>query len=195
MSIPIFMIHDPNRLDRRKLFVPEMESQGIETWEIVPAVKDMDSPVKNIAEAHKSCIRRAQTRSLERVVIMEDDVMFVAPGAYNRFLELSDTLPDKWDVFISGSYEASKKGIPKDGVVRVYPFSGLHCYIVHNRFYEKFLGMANDKKNIDKSLKGNIYMALPMLALQHDTFSDNVRRITTYNRNYEKRKDLWNSGS
>jgi hypothetical protein len=191
MSIPIYMIHDGLRKDRRDLFTKELDEQGIETWEIVPAVKDSPVPRWNIAEAHKNCIRKAQARSLERVVIMEDDVMFTAPGAYNRFLELADTLPGNWDLFISGSYDASRKSVPKDNLVRIHPFSGLHCYMVNSRYYDKFLKTGGENLNIDKSLNGIIYMAFPMLALQHDTFSDNVQRVTQYNRSIKNRRDLW----
>ena len=157
---------------------------------LMPAVKNHEQSHLNIAEAHKNCIKRAINNNLDRVIIMEDDVMFVVPGAYKRFLELSETLPRNWDIFSSGSYDYQKAETYSDTIVRVTSLSGLHCYMVNKRYYNRFLETST-KSHLDKLLRGSLYMASPMLALQHDTYSDNVKRVTTYNKTHLKDKNVW----
>lgn len=186
----VYLIHDSFRKDRRELFLKEIETQHIDSWVTMPAVKGPHKSYENIAQAHKNCIKKAMNENLDRVVILEDDVLFVAPGAYNRFLELSETLPPNWEVFVAGSYDYQKIGEYSDSIVKVSSFSGLHCYMVSRRYYKKFLE-TSPKSHLDKLLRGALYMAVPMLALQHDTYSDNVKRVTNYNNTHLKRKNLW----
>lgn len=191
MTPEIYLIHDPQRHDRRELYRRELETQGIETVTIVPAVKDTNvGVIKNIARAHKQCIRKAMERDLERVVVLEDDVKFVCPGAYNRFLELSETLDESWDLFTTGSYGFEPES-GSDPVVKVKWFSALHCYMVSKRYYQRFLDTP-EENNLDRGLTGAIYMTHPMLALQWDTWSDNVSMNTSYNVTHMEKVLIWN---
>ncbi len=198
MNPKIYLIHDSQRKDRRDLFRKELEEQGIDLYELVPADKSTNNPVRNISKAHKECIRRAVAQDLDQVVILEDDVQFVCQGAYNRFLELLDKLhPETWDIFTSGSYEYSfdrsskaLEDLKKIGLSKLRRFSGLHCYAVNKRFYQKFL-QAPEGRNLDKTLTGDIWMSFPMLAVQHDGFSDNRKAQTNYNHQYKSRLNLW----
>ena len=190
----IYLIHDRLRADRQILYRKELDEQGIEFWELIPAVKG-ESPIRNIAKAHKECIRRAIKADLPQAIILEDDVKFVCPGAFNRFLDLSLQLDTntEWDVFISGSYEY--KTLNQQEYYRpLSRFSGLHCYMVNKKFYQRFLDLP-EIVNIDKEIskaKANIWMAHPMLALQHDGFSDNVKKVTNYNTTFKKNITIWN---
>lgn len=186
----IYLIHDSFRKDRRELFLKEIETQHIDNWITIPAVKQFAKSYDNIAEAHKNCIRKAVAENYSSVVIMEDDVRFVAPGAYKRFLELSETLPNNWDIFVSGSYHYTDGKPYSDNILKVNSFCSLHCYMVSKRYYSKFLGMSQ-KGNIDTLLRGNIFIAVPMLALQHDTYSDNVKKVTNYNKTHLNSKKVW----
>lgn len=202
----IYLIHDPSRLDRRELYRQELITQGIDYVEIVPAVKDSSNPVRNISQAHKNCIRRAIKDDLPRAIVFEDDVKFSCPGAFNRFLEVSQSLPEDWDVFISGSYDyqqvSYKELTPNnlsgnsalwDPYIPIGKFAGLFCYMVNKKYYQTMLGLS-EAKNIDKALSSsgaNVHMCYPFIALQHDTFSDNVRRLTHYNRDYANKIKLW----
>lgn len=197
MNPKIYLIHDSQRKDRRDLFRKELEEQGIDLYELVPADKSTNNPVKNISRAHKECIRRAQKEDLPMCVVMEDDVLFPCPGAYNEFLRLSEILPTeittaKWDMLIAGSYDYQLyHNIYKSGpLVPIKRFSGLHCYLVRQKFYDQFL-QAPEGRNLDKTLAGNIWMTYPMMALQHDGYSDNKKRTTNYNQQYKSRIKLW----
>ncbi len=204
MTDKIFLIHDPARVDRRELYRQELITQGIDTVDIIPAVKDSSNPVKNISQAHKKCIRKAIELNLPRVIIMEDDVKFSCPGAFNRFLELSEALPKNWDIFISGSYDyqvadqfiKAKEIISISGLVNLNKFSGLHCYIVNQRYYNKMLSLP-ENRNLDKVISNSnasIWMCYPMVALQHSGFSDNICKEVDYNKTYSHRIKLWNPG-
>ncbi len=200
----IYLIHDEKRVDREILFKREMEQQGIKEYEIVSADKSTNNPVINIARAHKECIRRAQAQDLDQVMILEDDVRFVAPGAYNRFLEVLKGLPEAWDILIGGSYEYIFDHTKTVNAVGIAPvtalkrFSGLFCYIIHERFYEKFLSIP-EGKNIDKEVSkvsgASLWMAWPQLCLCHDGIkSDNTGKITNYNLTYKKYLKEWQNG-
>ena len=189
----IFLIHDPLRKDRELLFTKEFTEQGITEWELMPAVKNLAKVTLNIAEAHKNCIRRAQKENLPQCVIMEDDLAFSAPGAYNRFLEFFKELPENWNVFTSGSYDYQAAAATEslfENIIKLQRFSGLHCYAVNSVYYDKFLDV-NVTGHFDKLLRGNLYMTYPMLCLQHPGFSNTVNRQVNYNITHAKNIKLW----
>jgi hypothetical protein len=192
----ILMIHNPKRSDRLELLLAETRLQGINgDTVLMPAVTDTLNPVRNISRAHKNCIKVAQRLKMDRIIVLEDDVKFVCRNSFSRFLELADELPPDWDIFLSGVYD----GVLQDhseNIRKVTKFSGLHCYMVHERYYDTFLS-ANEDVNLDKWMStpgwgsSNAYLAYPMLAMQHDGFSDNVRKVTDYNTQVNGRFRLW----
>jgi GR25 family glycosyltransferase involved in LPS biosynthesis len=191
-----FLIHDELRKDREKLYLEEVRVQGITGLEIVPAFKFYSNVQKNISEAHKGCIRKAQEDDLPRVMVLEDDVKFSAPGAYNEFIRLSYHLPEDWDIYIGGSYDYYHAKTEEHGthisepLTKLRKFAGLHCYMVNKKFYKTFLE-TRGLNNLDKALTGNIWMMYPMGALQWDTFSDNTNKITYYNSVFANKIKLW----
>lgn len=192
----ILVIHNPMRNDRAVILEQELLSQGIKDDVIfVNAVTDGRSPVRNISRAHKTCVRMAKEAGVDHVIILEDDVHFLCPKSFARFIELSKHLPPDWDIFLSGAYDAHIEPY-SEHLRRVTKFSGLHCYMVNSRYYDYFLS-ASEIINIDKWMstpgygKSNAYLAYPMLIMQHDGFSDNVRRMTDYNKNIRNRYEFW----
>ena len=191
----IAIIHDPLRTDRMEILLKELAQQNITEYRLIPAIKESKNPVRNISQAHKSCVRLAEELSLESITILEDDVRFVCPSAFHRFMELHRELPEDWDVFLSGAYDA-KISSQVGQLAKVSRFSGLHCYMISRKYYSTFL-KADERVNVDKWMStpgygsSNAYLAYPMLALQHDGYSDNVRRITNYNQLVEEKYPLW----
>jgi hypothetical protein len=190
------VIHNPKRGDRWNTFSREVREQGIEDIVVVPSVHIHRRAPMNISEAHKNCVRLAIEEDRDMVMILEDDVRFTSIGSYQEFMSRISLLPPDWNMFLSGVYDGHI--IPLDDkVARVKEFSGLHCYIVHKRFYEDFLD-ADPRINIDKALSGKAfanhtcYLAYPMVAMQYDGFSDNVNRQTNYNSLIQGRFKLWN---
>lgn len=197
-----FLIHDPLRTDREILYKKELMEQGLMNMleqtevEIIPAVKEYGNVWKNISEAHKNCIREAVKDDLPEVMILEDDVKFSAPGAYNEFIRLSGELSEDWDLFTGGSYDymiehnGNGSHHMREPFTKLRRFSGLHCYIVRKRFYQHFLE-TRGVTNLDKALVGNIWMAWPQLGLQHTTYSDNVKKKIDYNTVFAKKIKIW----
>ena len=66
---------------------------------------------------------------------MEDDVYFPAQDGFEYFLK---NKPDDFDIYLGGIYLGSDKVKEMNQRIR-HRFSGLHCYIVHERFYDTFL--------------------------------------------------------
>ena len=196
--IPIFLIHDPQRKDRRDLFRKEFQDQGIDMYTLVPADKSTNDPIRNIARVHKKCIRMAIEANHPEIVIMEDDVKFACTGSYSEFLKLYEIHGKDCDIFTSGSYSYNATPREKDAeylqVLKLRNFSGLHCYIVKAKVYELMLRLS-ETTNYDRSIesrKFNILMTYPMMALQHDGMSDNVKKVTNYNTVYKDKIKLWN---
>ena len=72
-------------------------------------------------------------------------------------------------------------------------FAGLTLYVVHQRFYETFLQLPDDK-HLDQALdnKGKYVVCDPMIITQHDGYSDNHKKIMEYDyyqRHYSFLKD------
>ena len=113
-------------------------------------------------------------------MILEDDIMFTAPGAWQRFLSL---MPEDYDLYLGGCY-----GPVEDGITHV-PV-GFHCYAVHERYYDTFLE-TDPTKHIDTAQKGGIYkVCYPMVALQRPGFSWNNKADVDYNKQL-KPEDIW----
>lgn len=191
----IFIIHDSRREDRLKTLMVETELQGIFDFTLMPAVTTSRNGVENISRAHKNCIRAAKEAGMSRVLIMEDDIMFTAPDSFSRFLDIFQELPEDWKIYLGGVYDGHIKPI-SDRLATVTELSGLHCYIVNSTMYDIILN-APEYINLDKWLSGGKYgkivshLAYPMVAMQYDGFSDNVKRQTNYNNNIKNRFEIW----
>ena len=157
------VIHDSRHTDRLDRFVKEAKVQGFE-FVIHQAVKS-ETKVEGVGMAHKLVVSEARERGETEVLIMEDDVKFTAPGAFNFFIRKK---PVEFDLYLGGIMT----GTPKKGMVP--DFSGLHCYIVAARFYDVFLSAGNttfgNTANIDRWLtnKGLFKVCMPMIAFQWD---------------------------
>jgi len=161
----------------------------------MPSVHTSKKPVVNISQAHKNCVRWAKQEGWSEVNIWEDDIKFTSEGSYQRFLNLKKDLPVDWNIYLSGVYEGKIYPITEE-LAQVREFSGLHCYMVSHRFYDTFLG-ADENTNLDKWIgskrHGNYlsHLCYPMVAIQHDGFSDNIRMSTNYNHRLINKYKLW----
>lgn len=189
------VIHDIKRTDRYDTLEKEFTDQGIFDFHIVPAVFDRGKPVANITEAHKRCIRLAKEQGYDRALIVEDDVKFMAPGAFDRFIELSSELPDDWVIYCAGVYDG-RMNMVTEHLAKTPNISGLHCYMVRDTFFDTVLSSPG-KINLDKWMTGKRYanaeahVAYPMLALQYDGYSDNVQKETNYLPKTLSRYKVW----
>lgn len=174
------IIHDEKRIDRMELLLNEFKTQNITDYKLFPAIK-APTPIQGISRAHKQIVYYAKENRMSEILIGEDDVHFVAPNAFNYFLE---NKPQDFDIYNSGIYFGN---IAPDNTTK--HFASLHCYIIHERFYDTFLAV-DENKNIDKALKdkGRFVVCNPFAAIQHTTFSDNKKKLIDYSRFLNGRK-------
>lgn len=184
------IIHTPKRdNDRLPLLKKELERQNINDYRIWFGETHNAEPKINISESHKNIIRYAKETGLKEVLVFENDVMFPAADGFENFIK---NKPEKdYDIYFGGIY-GSGRGF-KYGINKIYAFSGLHCYIVHERFYDCFLSMDVSKRDLDAALSrnGDYYLIYPFEAIQHETESDNkkgkIYKNSEHFRNYKVR--------
>lgn len=170
-----------HRIDRKERLVNELKGQGIEKYVEWDGVWSEKTVVKNINLAHKQIVEWARDENLEKVLIMEDDIQFCDKGAFDYYLQNE---PADYDIYLAGIYLGV---IKNDNTVSA--FTGMHCYIVHNRFYDTFLNTSKDI-HIDHSLKdlGKYVVCNPFAAVQYNGWSDNSQKYCNYDCLLEHRK-------
>lgn len=178
------IIHLETRLDRWSTLVKEIKKQDITDYRIWPGISTL-LPKIGISLAHKQIVAHAQAFSQPQVMIAEDDLKFTAGHGYQYFLE---NLPTDFDLYLGGIMYGTIK--PDKTVKR---FAGLTLYVVHQRFYETFLQLPDDK-HLDQALdnKGKYVVCGPMIITQYDGYSDNHKKIMEYDhyqRHYSFLKD------
>lgn len=183
----ILVISSPS-LERQKNVRDQFASQSFKflPYQLVPAIMEKTSRY-GIAKSHKKCVRIAKDNNWSGVVILEDDVNFLHHDSLKIFMELIDKLPKDCDLFLGGihsghmKYSATKKGYTKV----IGTFSGLHCYYLSARYYDRFLETQEDL-NIDFALsevmKARTYVAVPILVSEIPGFSFNSGRDEEYSK-------------
>lgn len=168
------VIYD-ERLNRHDQLMKEFSRQEIFNWQLWPSVHDPSSVIRSINLSHKQIIRWAKENDRESVCIMEDDVMFPSPNGWKHFLEGIPVWP--WDIYLAGTYGLDRP--VRNPIARI---NGLQCYIVHNRFYDTFLAVPDDK-HIDVALDnlGLYYVEYPFIALQCKGWSSNSKAFSDKN--------------
>jgi len=167
------IIHLPQRTDRLDLLTGELQNQDIFEYRIWDGIIDPIITAKGISQAHKQIVKYAQKEKIQETVIIEDDVHFTAKGAFQFFIK---NKPSDYDIYLGGIYEGD---IKTDNVVD--DFSGLTIYVINERFYDIFLSMPKSV-NLDRALsnKGKFIVCNPFIAIQHNGFSDNLKRFCNY---------------
>lgn len=176
----INVIHSPKQPDRLTGFMREAETQGFE-WYCWPAILDLMMSFRGISQAHKQIVRDAQARGLKEVCIAEDDIKFLAPGAWNYFLTHK---PEVFDLYLGSVFHGD---IKEDGSVS--DFCGMTLYIIHERFYATFLAL-NEINNIDRELahKGRYIVCDKMVCSQWGGYSLNkLAHVNDYDHYLEGR--------
>jgi hypothetical protein len=174
------LIHLKHRTDRLSTLKPELEAQGISDYRIWDGVIHPTSTNIGIAQAHQQIVKWAQSTHQKEVLIAEDDLHFTAIGSFDYYIK---NKPDDYDLYLGGIVW----GKPNNNLVD--DFSGTTLYMIHEKFYDKFLSVSGEK-DLDRSLKskGKFVVCNPMVVVQHNGFSDHSNRhvdFQTYIRGYK----------
>lgn len=172
MDNTIHVIFDARHSEDYGRLLGEFIEQGIDHYRFWDAVVLKDSVVKSINASHKMIVRWAKANGKEYVVIAEQDLKFTAPTSWKYFLK---NKPQEFDLYLACSYI-----VP----VTNNKICGFHLYIIHSKFYDKFLSV-DDNVHIDTamdSLDGNYIFCHPFPAIQRVGFSANNHAICDYNK-------------
>ena len=177
IHLPNDSLNFPHRELREKSFMQQIEEQGISDWKVWPGLYEKHDPKKGICMAHKQIVRDAKENGLKCCLIMEDDAVFSAPGAFNYFIS---QIPEDYDVFMGLIYVGEIKELR---VVNGLS-GGVTLYVVHERFYD-FLLSIPDSCHIDRELGNTAFLhkyfvCNPYVAFQAGGMSENLRRIMNY---------------
>lgn len=166
------VIHNPERAERLKTLEYESSSQGFE-YQIWNAEMHEKGHI-GCLRSHKKIIQYAKDNNLPEILIMEDDVRFCGEGAYKYFI---DNKPPEFDLYLAGVYY---RHFNPNGTL--YKFSATHCYIIHNRFYNKVLAFPENEFHIDElfTTLGKYIVMQPYGAVQYSGYSDNTKTDVDY---------------
>ncbi|MBK7965540.1 MAG: hypothetical protein IPK10_09755 [Bacteroidetes bacterium] len=96
-------------------------------WE---GIVDPENPARSISRAHKQIVLWAKQEKLKSVMIAEDDVKFIARGAFDYFIKNE---PEDYDLYLGGIYYGK---ISEDNTVS--DFAGAMLYMIHEKFTKPF---------------------------------------------------------
>jgi len=133
------LIHDSRRLDRAEMIKEQERVNGLKC--ILWPARFFDAPNGYILgpwAAHKQIVRWAKEQNLPYVWICEDDVKFTHPKAIDYFLS---QIPqdNHTNIFLGGVWRS--KWIAGE----LKTWSGIHCYVMFSKFYDKFLAAPEEK--------------------------------------------------
>lgn len=138
-----------------------------------PGILDLENSKRGISKAHKQIVSYAKNQNLPSIIIAEDDIKFTDLGGFDYFIKNE---PIDYDLYLGGIYFGNIKA---DNSVE--DFAGLTLYKIKQKFYDTFLSI-NEEKDIDRELskKGKFFVCDPFVAIQHNGFSDNVKKNVNY---------------
>lgn len=179
----INVIHLPKRIDRMRSLQKELQEQGITDYKIWSGIIDSEIIERGISKAHKQIVKYAKDNCLSEILIGEDDLHFTDKNSLKFFLA---NKPSDYDIYLGGIYYGR---LSSDNSVE--DFSGLTLYMVNERFYDTFLS-AREDVHLDRALreKGKFVVCNPFVVVQHNGFSDNVKREVNYD-NFLKSRNLF----
>lgn len=159
----------------------ELERQGISGYQVhfpVPCPGEW-TVQRCINASHKNLVALAKFHNLDEVCIMESDVWFPAVDGWEYFLK---NKPQLYDIYLAGTYDGCGEPTPTDGIRGLIRPNGFHCYIIHQRHYDRFLSVNDDAHIDDAQPVGRIYkVCFPFAALQHPGWSANAKKDVDYN--------------
>ncbi len=201
----VYCISLTTRPDRREEARRQFAAVGLDgRVEFVLVDKHPTNCEQGIYQSHLACMSRGLARGARRLLIFEDDVIFVQ-GAAARLGQIADFLASSpsWEIFFLGCMVRASRRTDHPGVLRVRYRSLTHAYAVDHAFAAHLLrdhpwsGVPYDDflRDLDSSRMFTIY---PSIAFQSNAASDNdaylpldrLRRLMGGLRNLQ-RLDEW----
>lgn len=136
----------------------------------------MTTPAQHgITQSHKRIVRFARQKNYPSVFVAENDFYIPAKDGLDWFFRSYEDYGYSSDMHLGGIY-VGKDYLSADNKI-VKQFSGLHFYIVNQKFYDRFLE-ADDTQSLDNALsamartnEAKITCCFPMAVIQHENIS------------------------
>lgn len=137
----IIYINLDHRTDRKKLIESELHRIGVPNEKVhrFSAIYDRFNGTKGCLLSHIQALDLAIEKGWERVLILEDDVVFIKKQKEieNQLAYFFEITNGEWDVFFLGGGYREKKTTPWEEIFQVYNSWCAHAYIVHRPYLEK----------------------------------------------------------
>lgn len=185
----VHILHDPRRPEKMGQMMAECNAQGITDYEIWFGHPESGFEAKiTINRMHKQIVQYAKGNNLEEICIMEDDVHFPAKDGWEYFLNRKP--PFEYNLYLGGHYGdvVPITKAPYLNLASCARPNGLHCYIIHQRFYDTFLATPDDVHIDDAQTEQPLYVCFPFAAVQRAGWSANAKSIVDYNHDIRKKK-------
>lgn len=178
MDMIIHVIYDERRMEKWEPLMNEFEKHRIKNF-VIWRPEERKTVVESINATHKAIVRYAKESGLDEVIIAEDDLMLLGEDGWQYFL---NNKPDRFDVYISGTYLIDAPENWKPPLIKVKEWVGNHLIVVHSKYFDRFLSVP-DHYHIDmaQSGLGDFFVCYPMAALQRPGFSANSMTQVNYN--------------
>jgi len=194
----IFYINLDSRPDRKTFVENQMKTLGWKA-ERFNAIKHSSGAV-GCSLSHISLLKYAKTNNLDHILIMEDDIMFLNPGAFIYNLNACLANHSDFDVLLIA---ANNMGVYKKlstNCVHITRCQTTTGYLVKRYYYDKLInnfetGVYNLMKNttlkedfaIDQywnklQLTDKWYLVIPLSVSQKPDYSDIEKKVINYNR-------------
>jgi hypothetical protein len=135
-----FYINLDYRTDRREHIenIAKKYELDIERY---PAECDTENPVLGCMLSHINVLKLAREKSLESVLIFEDDFMFlVEPNEFKKNLQIINSL-EKFDVFMLAHNNLVSKETNITDILKVNFAQTASGYIVRSHYYDKLINL------------------------------------------------------
>lgn len=162
----VFCISLKHRVDRREAVLIEAKKIAAKV-EFILVDKDEEDPQRGCFNSHKKCAKLALARNYNRVLVLEDDVLF-EDVSNKKIKRINNFLEDKNpEVFYLGVILGRLWLTWRLGIARARG-QGAHAIILSRQACEKIIQLDYVGKGIDSvySKMFKIYTCFPMLAYQ-----------------------------
>lgn len=191
----IYVIHNPQDKLRAENIKTQFASQeGNWQYEIVEAVMNYDAPRIGTMRSFKKCIEKAKKENLDRICILEDDILFLCEYSIDLFFNRAKDDEVQNGILLGGIYEGEIDKNSEHLKQNHYSYwervigklSGLHACIIPNSLYDVLLG-AEEPYHLDywisEIAKIPVYVSRPMWIIQGNFPSANNNNMEELNRN------------
>lgn len=187
-SFPCLVIHNKDECKRKENILNECKKVSLNPI-FIDAVMIKNNPVKGCLQSHLKCIQYAKKMNYDKVLILEDDVIFND--------KLPSKIPNNFDIFYLG-YNATSGYRYKSSLLKFNGVFCAHSYIVHSNIYDLIINdlssnwwdkiKINELNNYEKQFNWNLHAIdqyyskvlskrnklfgiYPMIAYQRPSFS------------------------